>query len=197
VAADEAEDLGVSRDDGLRQISQQAEHHARVAQPAERDLAQNERVPEHLASLEQAGEGGIPAAQMIDPDGGIDEQQLRSRLFGAAARRRRKVRLAAAEPGEAAGALTLDQRLQRLAHQGGFLRQPRAGLGLGEEGIIEGEGGAHQARDIASGDAGFNAETWAGLRQGKGGTVAGTAPKTSGLQAALRRSRVKPPCGGS
>ena len=66
-----------------RQVLQQAKNGAAVAQAAAGDLADDERVGDYGAALQQFGQLRVASAQMVDPDGSVDEDQR------AAAGRRR------------------------------------------------------------------------------------------------------------
>jgi hypothetical protein len=72
---DEMQYLGVRGDGGLRQLSQGVENHLALPQSAERQLAGHERVAEDLCPLEQPAKRIVAGAQMVDPDGGIDQDQ--------------------------------------------------------------------------------------------------------------------------
>jgi len=54
-----------------------------------------------------------------------------------------EIGLAAAQPPQSPRAFALDQRLERLAHEGGFLPQPGEGLSLGQQFVIERQGRTH------------------------------------------------------
>ena len=71
LAIDEAKDLVIRRNGGLRQLSQSAQHEITFAQIAESEFAGHKAVPEDFPAVEQLAEHTIAGPQMVDPDRGI------------------------------------------------------------------------------------------------------------------------------
>ena len=84
VCFEEGQRLGMLEKRCDRQISEEGENLAPVAQLAAGDLPDDERVRHHLAVVQQLGERGVATAEMGDPDGGINQGQGRDRRRGGA-----------------------------------------------------------------------------------------------------------------
>ena len=74
MAAHEGEHFGIGRHTGAGQVREEVDQ-PRVAQRAEGDLADDGGVAQHPRGLEQGGERGIATAEVVDPDGGVDEDE--------------------------------------------------------------------------------------------------------------------------
>src|ERR1700680_1520556 len=86
-AIDEMHHLLVRSDGRLRQFVHGAKDDIGLPQIAEGELAQNIRMPENLAAVEQPTQRVIAGPQMVDPDRSVDQDHLaRNRRRGAAAR---------------------------------------------------------------------------------------------------------------
>src|ERR1051325_7032548 len=94
-ASDENENFIVGGDHRLRQLTQRAEHDIALPQIAKCEFANDERVPEHRCAIQQSFENDVAGAQMIDPDGSIDQG---SPGLGPSPRYRFYVGLATAAP---------------------------------------------------------------------------------------------------
>jgi hypothetical protein len=109
----EAEDLGVRRQFGARQVRKCAENNFALANLAKREFANDKGVHQHPTCVEQLREPAAASAQMIDPDRGIDEDHARRPPPG----RRLDLRLTAAETSEPPSAFPFYQRLERLVDE--------------------------------------------------------------------------------
>jgi hypothetical protein len=72
---DEGDDFFVVRNRRLRQIRQIAQNPAAPAQIPEREFSPQERMPQDHPISEHSHEKGVALAKIIDPDGGVDEDQ--------------------------------------------------------------------------------------------------------------------------
>jgi len=140
MAFDELHHFAMRRGDGFREVAQIAQHLGALRQAAKRDLANHEWMRERFVSVEQHHQLGIGGAEVVDPNRGVDQDH---RSAGPAARRGLGFRIAPAQPREPTRALTLDQRLKRLAHERGFLADAGEGFGFSQEIVIESERGPH------------------------------------------------------
>jgi hypothetical protein len=87
IMVDELQNLLIGGDACLWKIVQSVENKLALAQHAERELPDDERMREHRSGIEQGREGIVPYAKMIDPNGGIDQNHVRpERLRGAGIR---------------------------------------------------------------------------------------------------------------
>ena len=68
---DEVEDLVIRCDNGLRQLSQGAQHEATFAQITKSKLAGHKAVAEYFPAIEQLAEHPIAGPHVVDPDRGI------------------------------------------------------------------------------------------------------------------------------
>src|SRR4051794_39148731 len=75
VPVDELEGLVVVRGLRSRQLAQQSEDLGSVLQTSESELADDERVHHDVPAVEQGFQPRIAAAQVLDPDGSVDEVQ--------------------------------------------------------------------------------------------------------------------------
>jgi hypothetical protein len=85
---DKLKDLAVLGGFGPRQLAEEPEDLEPSPHSSERQLAEDERVHQDEPVLEKMLEAGVPASQVVDPDGRVDERQ-RFALRMRGARRRR------------------------------------------------------------------------------------------------------------
>jgi hypothetical protein len=137
----QVQDFAILRSHGLGQTAKPAEKAGAVGESAHGNLAGYERVAEDILLEQLLPQRRIVPPQMIDPDTAVDEKQ--ADLGRPAPGTGSRVRIAAAEAGEPARRLALDQRLQRFADKRRFFLDPGIFLSVGDELVVEGEGGAH------------------------------------------------------
>ena len=97
---------------------------------AQCNFADDEGMDQHAADVQEFDEQCIILAQMVDPNGGIDEDQV------AAGRRRR----GASRSGSACNApcaFAFDKRFQSLSDQARLLLQSGEGLSLRHKFVVE------------------------------------------------------------
>ena len=85
----EGEHLLVATHLGLWKPAQKLEYLGAPFQSPARDFAHDKGMTNHLAANEESGEFLVPMTQMVDPDGGVDEDQAARRAFRLGIRRRR------------------------------------------------------------------------------------------------------------
>ena len=76
VRVDEMQHLFMSGERNCRECIQQAEDLVSPPQVATRQLADNERMADGLSFVQQLREMTVPSAQVIHPDGGVDENHF-------------------------------------------------------------------------------------------------------------------------
>ncbi len=104
------------------ELAQQAENRLTILHVAACQLADDQRMADHVALLEELGKPTIPATQMVDPHGGIGEDQdpaLPSCC--ATAPHRLQLGLGSAEGGESFGAFLRNQCLEARPDERSFL----------------------------------------------------------------------------
>lgn len=82
VALDHPKDLLVGRRDRPRKPAEVAKDARAVAKAAERDLAQDVRVHQNRSRCDQSGQPLVAAAEMVNPDYGVGEDQSSRRCGG-------------------------------------------------------------------------------------------------------------------
>jgi len=107
VGLDERKNFFVLHRRRLREVQQEPQDLAPAIQPAAGKFADNERMAEHGLFQEQPGELSIGDPQVVDPDGGVDQDHAVFRL--TCARRLGMGRTAFSEPPNAARRLALSR----------------------------------------------------------------------------------------
>jgi hypothetical protein len=79
VAVDELQSLLMGRQRGRGELREQRQDLGSTAQLSKRQLADHERVGQHLGALEQLREHPVTALQVLDPDRGVDNRQRSGR----------------------------------------------------------------------------------------------------------------------
>ncbi len=85
VANDEMQNFRVGCDDGMGQVRQGAQHHLSLTQIAQGEFADDKRMAQNHSGIEQPDENLVAGAQMINPDGRIDQDHVARSLVGAVA----------------------------------------------------------------------------------------------------------------
>jgi hypothetical protein len=73
VVADEVQNLDIGSDAGLRQIQHSIQDDVALTEIAERELAKNKGVRQHLSGLEELNKRLAPGAEMVYPNRGVDQ----------------------------------------------------------------------------------------------------------------------------
>lgn len=130
----ELEHLVVVRDGGERERSQQRQHLCTVAQVSAGKLTDHEWVGPDLSVVEFGGKGRVPAAEVLDPNRGVDQhwQRRLPPLSRSAPGGATQVVLAPAKRCEPPRALTRDERLQPRVDHRSLLGDPTEALSLVE-----------------------------------------------------------------
>ncbi len=124
------------------QGAHEVEHFSAPREIAARKLADHERVSPNCAVFEQLRESGVPLAQVVDPDGGIDQQRS-ARGRGASAWNELRRSIRAAERGQTSGALPRDERVEPGVHDGGLLANSAQVLCALEQSVVDDQCSPH------------------------------------------------------
>src|SRR6516225_9099436 len=140
VLRDEMENFRIRGDGRLWQILQRPENNVPLPQIAQSQLTDYEGMTEDLTVVEQV------AAPCPWRGGGEPRRKCRrgSRRLAAPSCGEREIGFAAAQAGQPPRAFTLDQGLERLAHERGFFPQTGKSLRFRRQVVIERQRGTHR-----------------------------------------------------
>lgn len=120
---------------------EKSQHLGTTLQVSTSELADHELMAPDLALLQRGDQAAIPSAQVLDPDGCVDQHSARPPR--PTTRNEAQAGLSASQRSQATRALAGDQGFETRMHDRGFLLQAAEPLRLAQQRVVHVQCGSH------------------------------------------------------